>query len=613
MQSTTEDVSARVAYDERSHAVRWLIVGIALIVTLIALRLLLYPQAGKPLTLLFDFFGKQQFVLLFLTMAGGYALAKIKVKGISLGATAGTLLLALALSLAASAGYGVQFKLPDFTGALFFNLFTFTVGMKVGPQFLVGLRQSAKAFVILAFLVPLLAAGLMLAMNALFELPPGIAVGVFAGANTATPGLGAAQAAYATAAAKDVSEATGNMATAFAFSYCISTVLFVIMLKALPRLLGRDPVAEGRKFEQEMSPDGTPLPGTGEALLPGALPVTRRTFSIEKPEAAGRPLAELRFAYPRLNIENIVRGQQLIPVKDDTVLEFGDRIAVFAITPVHLQLRDRVGPEVDDPMVPPLELETVEVVQKNDAIVGKKLIDLARGVGHGLYLNALFRAGEPVPRGPDMEMEKGDVFRVTGSPDRIARFARHVGPIVRSSLSTDTLTLALGLALGGFIGALTLSIGEIRLSLGSVALLLVGIAFSALRTRNPALGGPFPEPARQLFEDLGLNVFVAVLGLNAGLGVMKAIESGAIVPVLIGSAVIGLLPALAGWLLGQYRLKMNIAELLGAVAGARCSSPGMRAAQETAHSAAPAIAYPVTFAISNVLLTVMSYLFALMS
>jgi putative transport protein len=138
------------------------------------------------------------------------------------------------------------------------------------------------------------------------------------------------------------------------------------------------------------------------------------------------------------------------------------------------------------------------------------------------------------------------------------------------------------------------------------------VAFSALRTRNPALGGPFPEPARQLFEDLGLNVFVAVLGLNAGLGVVKAIESGAIVPVLIGSVVLGLLPPLVGWALGQYRLKMNIAELLGAVAGARCSSPGMRAAQETAHSAAPAIAYPVTFAISNVLLTIMSYLFALM-
>jgi putative transport protein len=278
-----------------------------------------------------------------------------------------------------------------------------------------------------------------------------------------------------------------------------------------------------------------------------------------------------------------------------------------------IEAQPRIGPEIHDPRVPAIDLETVDVVQKNDAILGKKLGELASNVGHGLYLNAVFRGGERLPLVPGVSIQKGDVFRVTGSRERLARLEDTVGPVVRSSLSTDTLTLALGLALGGFIGGLALPIGNIKFSLGSVALLLVGVFFSAIRTRNPALGGPFPEPARQLFEDLGLNVFVAILGLNAGMGVVKAIQSGAIVPALIGSAIVGCLPPLVAWALGQYRLNMNIAELLGAVAGARCSSPGMRAAQETAQSAAPAIAYPVTFAISNVMFTLITYFFAILS
>jgi putative transport protein len=151
-----------------------------------------------------------------------------------------------------------------------------------------------------------------------------------------------------------------------------------------------------------------------------------------------------------------------------------------------------------------------------------------------------------------------------------------------------------------------------KIAVGSaVGLLLVGIALSVLRTRQPGLGGPFPEPARQLLEDLGLNVFIAVLGLNAGAGVVSAIAGGALGPIVVGCLIVGFVPPIVAWLIGAFPMKMNDALLLGAVAGGRCNSPGLRAAQETTRSNVPAISYPVTFAISNVVLTVMSYVFAL--
>ena len=159
---------------------------------------------------------------------------------------------------------------------------------------------------------------------------------------------------------------------------------------------------------------------------------------------------------------------------------------------------------------------------------------------------------------------------------------------------------------------ITIPLGSIRLTLGSaVGLLLVGIVLSIVRTRYPTFGGPYPEPARRLIEDLGLNVFVAIVGLNAGAGVTKAIAQGSMTPILVGTLIVGFVPALIAWAVGRRLLHMNVALLLGAVAGGRCNSAGMRAAQETTQSTVPALSYPVTFAISNVILTLLAYVMAM--
>ncbi|HVJ22231.1 MAG TPA: TrkA C-terminal domain-containing protein [Polyangiaceae bacterium] len=598
----------------------WIVFGIALVVLLGALGVLFISEGGlaRPSLyglagLVLSFLKAQDFMLLFLTVAGGYTIARLSIKGVSLGTTAGTMVLGISLSLWASGAHGIEFKLSDATGTLFLNLFMFSIGMKVGPQVLLGLRRGVLGLVALAFIVPALSTVVMLSIRNLLDVPAGIVVGVFAGANTATPGLGAAKAAFESGAARhigNVAEAEANMATAFAFSYCTSTVLFVVLLKLLPRWFGRDVVAEGKKFEEEAGSGGIPLPGTPGSLLTGVLPVARRTYRLERPAAVGHSLGELRRLFPLLDVKAIIRQGKLLEHGVVPVLELGDVIAVFGPVSQLMDLPERVGHEVDDPLVPPLVLETAELVLKNDAVEGRKLGDLAADVGHGVYLNALFRSGELVPKSPDITLEQGDILRVTGTGERIANLAKHVGPIVRPSITTDIFTLCLGLSLGAFLGALSIPLGDIDLSLGAMAFLLVGMLFSALRTRNPALGGPFPEPARKLFEDLGLNVFVAVLGLNAGMGVIRAAKLGAITPIVLSTLAVGLVPPVIGWIYGQYRLKMNAAELLGAVAGARSNAAGMSAAVEASRSNAPALTYPVTFAISNLLFTTITYLLA---
>jgi putative transport protein len=563
----------------------------------------------------------QPFVLLFVIVALGYVLGRFQVKGIGLGATAATLLCALVISFIAANRYRIMMSIPEFASTVFFNLFMFAVGMRVGPQFVSGLRRDAKKFIALALLTPILAFALIWAFRALVPLGPGFLVGIFAGSNTATPGLGAAQAAFASIAHEvggaHVAEAGANMSTAFAFAYSISTILFTIMMR-VPDMLGANTKGAARSFEAAMKSTmgDAPLPGAGDEFLattlPTRLPVGIRTYDLEAPEVIGIPLKRLRETYPFVSIERIIRRGRILEMFDDLCLATHDEVTLYGRVERLAVAGPRLGREVYDPVARDFGAQTVDVVVTNEAVIGRKLIELAKDVGHGLFLNEVYRGGVSVPFGVETTVQKGDVLRVTGSEFRIKGLETHLGKVVRPSLTTDVVTLALGLTLGALIGSIAIPIGGIRFAIGSaVGLLLVGVGLSTLRTHYPSFGGPFPEPARELLENLGLGVFVAILGINAGEGVVKAVSQGVIGPIVIGCLVVGFIPPVIAWIVGEKVFKMNTALLLGAVAGGRCSSPGMRAASEVSASSVPAISYPVTFAISNVILTLMSYFLAL--
>jgi putative transport protein len=564
---------------------------------------------------LFVFLGTQQFALLFLLVTGGYLLGKLQFGGVGLGSTGATLILSLEVSVWALADQGITFEIASFASTMFFNMFMFAVGMKVGPQFIAGMRRNGIKFVVIAVVIPVTSLALALAFRSAVGLAPGMAPGILSGANTATPGLGAAQTAYTSGAtsAEEIQVTLGNLSTSFAFSYSITIVLFVLMMKILPRVFHRDAAAEARRYVEAEMGGSAPLPGEANAFLVGTLPVATRSYALEGHEFVGRALGELKRALPLIAVERILRAGRMLALSNDLTLRRGDTVALFGTVPRLVDAAPRFGPEVDAPELRETKRQTVDLVVNKPAALGKTLGELAQDVGHGVYLNAMFRGGESVPFGIDTVAEKGDVLRVTAGQERIARLEQEAGTVVRPSLSTDIVTLGLGLAAGALLGAISVPTGPIKLTLGpSVGLLIVGIALSAFRTRHPELGGPFPEPARKLLEDLGLGVFVAILGLTSGAGVIQAIMTGGVLTIVVGALVVGLIPPLLAWVIGLYLLRINSALLLGAVAGGSASAAGLNASQEAAASTVPAIAYPVAFAVGNILLTLFSYTLALL-
>jgi putative transport protein len=562
-----------------------------------------------PLAWLFGVFAHQPLLALFLTIAAGYALGKLKYKGLGLGTTAATLIIGLVVSLMAASLFGKPLKIDAVVQTLFFNFFMFAVGLRVGPQFFAGLERDGWRFVGVSAVVALLAPPLAILAGLVFNLPKGAATGVLAGGMTASAALGAAQSAITPGGGGQ--SVADHLSAAFTLTYILSMTSFVILVKFLPRWFHRDPVASAHEMEVALQGSSTaPAPGSDSAFIVGYTPLAHRAFRVENAALAGLSLAQIRAVAPRASIEVVRREGKMIPVDGDFRLHLGDEIGVVGnIEGMIRAAGQEVGPELADPALRDVKMETDDLVVTDAAFAGKKLRELGEQLGGGIYLVAWFRAGNQLPIAPEGEVKRGDVLRVTGSVARVENAGRSLGGIVRYNMATDILTLTLGLALGIGVGLLAVKIGSIKFALGTaVGLLLAGVALGTLRARNPLLGGPVPDPARALLEDLGLAVFIAALALTSGPGVVDSIRGGTLVPVLIGGLVVALVPACVGYAVGLSALKLNPSVLLGAICGARCNTAGLKVAQEEAHSAVPAIGFAVPTALGTVLVTIAAYL-----
>ena len=232
---------------------------------------------------------RQPFILLFLVVAAGIALGRVKIKGIGLGATASSLVIALGVSVLAS-GRGAKIAVPELASTIFFNVFMFSVGHEGGPA--VPRRAQARRRQV-HLLRPLHAASRATgscwrcarSCSSRRACCPG-------SSRAATPprrGSGRRRRRTRRRTRANQAETLANLSTAFAFSYCLSTVLFVLFAK-LPDIFGRDTARAAREFEARLrGSSSAPLPGTADEFLGGPLPVARRSYQIEKPRAGGPP------------------------------------------------------------------------------------------------------------------------------------------------------------------------------------------------------------------------------------------------------------------------------------------------------------------------------------
>jgi putative transport protein len=204
-------------------------------------------------------------------------------------------------------------------------------------------------------------------------------------------------------------------------------------------------------------------------------------------------------------------------------------------------------------------------------------------------------------------LERGDILRIAGAPQDVERAAQHVGFMERDLSRTDLTFLAGGVCGGILLGMLKFNAGGIALGLGTAgSILVIGLIGGWARSRYPVFGA-IPEPAQRLLMDIGLIVFIAVVGLHAGPHAVEAyrVSGGAFFgSIFVAGMIVTTVPLSVGALVARYVLKLSPLMILGGLAGAQTCTPGLTALREASDSNVGSLAYTVPYAIGNILLTI---------
>src|SRR3954468_6279815 len=212
-----------------------------------------------------------------------------------------------------------------------------------------------------------------------------------------------------------------------------------------------------------------------------------------------------------------------------------------------------------------------------------------------------------MPREPWTRLQRGDVLHIIGAPEPVERTAAYVGFVERDLSRTDLTFLAGGICAGVLLGLLKVNVGGIAIGLGTAgSILVVGLVGGWTRSRYPIFGA-IPEAAQRLLMDIGLIVFIAVVGLQAGPHAVEAYRaSGGVffARIFFAGMIVTIAPLAVGTLVARRVLKLSPLMILGGIAGAQTCTPGLNALREASGSNVGSLAYTVPYAIGNIVLTV---------
>jgi len=546
-----------------------------------------------------SFFQKYPELAVYLALGVGFAIGGVKLRGFSLGGSTGSLLAGLLI--------GGLFEVPVAATAksVLFMLFLFGIGYSVGPKFAKAMKGDGWRFAVLGVFVPVVGLVTAWAVARFLHLDAGFAGGLASGALTESPAIGTASEAIQSLAldAAEKERLIGHVAVGDALTYVFGAFGVIWVCGTLgPRLLRIDPRAEAEKLEKQYGIERN-SPGVASGWRPRELRAFRLT---EEGQRAWPTVATLERSVPdaRLFVLRRLRAGTIADGTPELDLVAGDVVALSGPREAIIGRHGEGLVEVEERELLDLPVASMDVFLTAEDFDGHTLAEIAGRDDEvrGVYLRKILRGDQEIPIGPGTVLERGDVLRLVGPEETVARVARRIGGIVSPSDTTDFRVLGLGIVAGAAFGIFAgVNLSGFKLSLGSsVGVLVAGIAVGWLRGKRP-LFGRIPDAAISFMQSIGLAAFVAMVGLGAGPHFVPAIREAG-VGLFFGGVVVTLVPLIAGLYFGRYVLKVNPLLLLGGLSGAQTFTPGLAAIQEKSGSPIAVLGYSGSVAIAHVLL-----------
>ena len=533
-------------------------------------------------------------ISIFVCLALGYLIGKLKIKSFTIGATVGTLLVGLLISLVFK-GAGT-YQIDGTVKTIFFSLFIFAIGYEVGPSFFASLKSSGLKIIILSLFFAVAAFVVSIVLFKAFGIGAGEAGGIMAGSLTQSAILGTADSTMkGMLSGTELKTAESQMAIAYALTYVFGTVGVVVFLKnGAAKLIGvnlTDTVK--KKIDQTNFHESS-----SENTVVGN--IKARAFCIENgAEFIGKTIGSVEEQYgDDLTITQIIRKGKKVNLASDVQLLEGDTVTIIGLLDAVLHFEAPGMKETDDS-----EALKLDVIKQEIVLTNHFSLDVIKHLSeNGIVISERKRDNNVLSE--DQALKALDHLTLVGPKDLIAKVVKKLGYVKDTGTETDVSFISMGLVVGLLIGAISFVVSGIPITLGSGGGALIGGLLFGYYQDKHSNYGLMPKATRWFCKSVGLNLFIAIVGLTSGASFLSALQSMGVKVLLIG-VLVTILPHIASVYFGRFVLKLDAVDIIGALCGAGTCTAALNGVVEEYESSIFAVAYTPGYAMGNILLTVL--------
>lgn len=541
-----------------------------------------------------DFLSNNPSIAIFFCLGLGYLVGKFHIKDFALGSTVGVLIIGLLV------GQITKFNISDVVKNLFFDLFIFTIGYEVGPAFVRSFKKNGLKLIIDGVFFSVIAFLFAFVVFKMCHVGKGEGAGIIAGALTQSAVIGTSSSSISTLNISHAAKLLMNskVAIAYAITYVFGTVGVVIFIKNIaPKLLGVDLKEETKKVIQELHYKGNK---TTEGY--NVNPVEVRALKVDNDSSlVGWTIKKFEKKYQNnLVIEKLTNTDgKGLDFDTSTVIQPGEVLSIVGNVDSFDSLTENGNMEVFNDSYRKINMikKDVRLTKVYSPSILSKLVE--RGIVITKALDASDNSFDDFSL-----LKKGDKVTLFGPEKSINHLINDLGYPCDEGNITDVSFLSIGIVVGILIGSIILTIKDVPLTLGAGGgALFAGLFFGWWQDKNPRIGN-IPASVRWLLKSLGLNLFIACVGLSAGAAFIPALKQMGWGVLIIG-AFVSIVPFLVTLFFGKYVLKLNAVDNIGSLCGSGTITAALNAVTEEQGSSIFALAYTPTYAIGNILITVM--------
>ncbi len=526
-------------------------------------------------------------LVLMLVAVAGLALSSFKVKGVGLG-IAGVLFAGIA---AGHVGLRIEKEILEFVREFGLILFVFTIGLQLGPGFFASLRKQGLKLNLLAVAVVCLGAVIAVSLAWLAGFDIVAALGLFSGATTNTPSLGATQQTLKMLGGEAAAKVT-LPALAYAVAYPGGVFGIIAVLLLLKTFFHINPEQEAEQFRTEQKA--------------GIEPLERMNLEVQNPNLENLPIGEVPGREGGVVVSRIKRAgnAEVETATEQTVLHQGDVILAVGTRKALEKFRVVIGKVSDLNLVKvPGRVVSRKIVVTHQDVLGKTLEEMDLDDLYNVTVTRVTRADIEMTAVPDLHLQFGDVLQVVGEESAIAKVAALLGNRLKALNETNFIPIFIGIALGVLVGSLPLAVPNmpvpVRLGIAGGPLVLA-IILSRIGRIGP-LVWYMPANANVAFRELGIVLFLACVGLKAGENFFATVLTAEGLYWLMGGLAITVIPTFIVGVIARLMLKLNFTIISGLLAGSMTDPPALAFANTISGSDAPSVAYATVYPLTMLL------------